>query len=100
MFVVSVRVHVLAEHVPAFIEVILTNARASRQEHGNVRFDVLQSAEDPCRFTLYEVYKHEADFHAHQKTPHYLAFREAAAPMMASPRIGEKHHSLFPEPWQ
>ncbi len=100
MFVVCVRVHVLTEHLPSFIAVILTNARATRQEPGNLRFDVLQSAEDPCRFTLYEVYKDESGFHAHQKTAHYLAFREAAAVMMASPRIGEKYHSLFPEPWE
>ena len=100
MFVVCVRVHVLAEQLLAFIEVILANARATRQEPGNVRFDVLQSIEDPCRFTLYEVYGDEAGFQAHQQTPHYLAFRAAAAAMMASPRSGEKFRSLFPEPWQ
>ncbi len=100
MFVVCVRVHVLSEHLSAFIEAVLTNARASRQEPGNVRFDVLQQIDDPCRFTLYEVYYEEAGFIAHQQTPHYLAFRAAAAPMMASPRIGEKHRNLLPEPWQ
>lgn len=99
MFVVCVRVHVIAEHVPAFTAVILTNARATRHEPGNLRFDVLQSIDDPCRFTLYEVYQDEAGFKAHQQTPHYLAFRAAAESMMASPRIGEKYRSVFPEPW-
>lgn len=100
MFVVCVRVHVIAEHVDAFITATLENARGTRQEPGNLRFDVLQWVEDPCRFTLYEAYSDEAGFKAHQQTAHYLSWRAAVAPMMASPRVGEKHRCLFPEPWQ
>ena len=100
MYVVCVRVHVIAEQVAAFIAATQENAHGTRQEPDNVRFDVLQSVEDPCRFTLYEVYRDESGFKAHQQTPHYLAWRAAVAPLMASPRVGEKHRSLFPEPWQ
>jgi quinol monooxygenase YgiN len=49
---------------------------------------------------LYEVYHDESGFKAHQQTPHYSTWKETVASMMAVPRIGEKHHSLFPEPWQ
>ena len=100
MFVVCVRIQVIPEHIAAFTAAIHTNALATRREPGNVRFDVLQLVDDPGRFTLYEVYVDEAGFMAHQQTPHYLAWRAAVAPMMQSPRIGEKHRSLFPEPWQ
>ena len=100
MFVVCVRIHVVAEQVAAFIAATLENARGTRQEPGNVRFDVLHWVDDPSRFTLYEAYHDEAGFKAHQQTAHYLAWRAAVAPMMASPRVGEKHHCLFPEPWQ
>ena len=100
MFVVCVKVQVIAEHREAFIAATRENALGTRQEPRNARFDVLQSLDDPSRFTLYEVYKDEAGFKEHQQTPHYLAWRAAVAPMMASPRLGEKHHSLFPEPWQ
>ncbi len=100
MFVVCVKVHVIAEQVEAFIAATADNARATRQEPRNVRFDVLQALDDPSRFTLYEVYQDEAGFKEHQQTSHYLAWRAAVAPMMASPRVGEKHRSLFPEPWQ
>ncbi|HRI54321.1 MAG TPA: antibiotic biosynthesis monooxygenase [Pseudomonadota bacterium] len=100
MFVVCVKVQVIAEHVEAFIAATRENALATRQEPRNARFDVLQALDDPSHFTLYEVYKDEAGFKEHQQTPHYLAWRAAVASMMKSPRVGEKHRSLLPEPWQ
>jgi quinol monooxygenase YgiN len=96
MFVVFVSVHVKEGQVPAFTEAILENARNTRREPGNVRFDVLQQEQDPSRFMLYEVYRTPDDFAAHQKTPHYLKFKERVAEWMAEPRVGVKHHSLFP----
>jgi autoinducer 2-degrading protein len=99
MFVVVVRVHVVADRVADFIAATLANAAGTRREPGNLRFDVLQQNEDPTRFTLYEVYHDEAGFKAHQGTPHYLTWKAQVADMMASPRVGEKHHNLFPEPW-
>ena len=96
MHVVCVSVHVKKEKVVQFTEAILENARGTRQESGNVRFDVLQQAEDPTRFLLYEVYHTPADFTAHQQTPHYLRFKELAADWMAEPRVGVKYGNLFP----
>ena len=96
MHVVSVTVHVKPDHVVRFTGAILENARATRQEPGNVRFDVLQHAEDPARFLLYEAYRTPADFTAHQQTPHYLRFKALVADWMAEPRVGTKYKSLFP----
>jgi autoinducer 2-degrading protein len=45
---------------------------------------------------LYEVYRTPDDFAAHQKTPHYLKFKELVADWMAEPRVGVKYRSLFP----
>ena len=99
MYVVCVKVHVVAEHIAEFTEATRENARATRGEPGNVRFDVLRVDGDPTRFFLYEVYCEEADFKAHQQTEHYLRWRERVAPCMASSRVGERHISIFPEPW-
>jgi (4S)-4-hydroxy-5-phosphonooxypentane-2,3-dione isomerase len=95
VFVVSVTVHVKKEQVDAFIQATLENARNTRLEPGNVRFDVLQAEQPATRLLLYEAYRSEDDFAAHQKTEHYLRWREAVADMMAQPREGVKHHSLF-----
>ncbi len=96
MYVVCVTVHVKPEHTQEFIEATLKNAQGTRQEPGNVRFDVLQAEEDTNRFFLYEAYHTEADFKVHQQTEHYLTWRETVQDWMAQKRQGLRHHSLFP----
>jgi autoinducer 2-degrading protein len=95
MYVVSVTVHVKPDQVDRFIEATLDNARNTRQEPGNVRFDVLQGEDEVTRFLLYEVYQSKEDFKAHQQTGHYLRWKDAVADAMAQPRQGIKHHSIF-----
>lgn len=99
MYVVIVEVHVLTEKVAEFLRLTRKNHAGTRAEPGNRRFDVLQQNDDPARFVLYEVYEDEAAFHAHQKTPHYLAWRDAVAEFMAEPRKSRKLKSHFPEVW-
>jgi len=96
MYVVCVQVHVHDERVQEFTEAILDNARHTRREPGNVRFDVLRQEQDSTRFLLYEVYRSPADFAAHQQTPHYFRFRDTVADWMAEPRVGVRHESVFP----
>ncbi len=50
MLVVCVHVHVKSEHRAAFAEASMENARHTIQEPGNLRFDVLEQADDPDRF--------------------------------------------------
>jgi len=95
MYVVSVTIHVKPDQLDSFIQATLGNARHTRQESGNIRFDVLQAEDDPARFLLYEAYQTKEDFAKHQQTPHYLRWKESVAEAMAQPRQGIKHHSLF-----
>jgi autoinducer 2-degrading protein len=97
MHVVCVHVHVKPEHRDAFIAESLENGRHTIHEPGNLRFDVLQKADEPNRFVLYEVYRDEAGMKAHKETPHYARWAAAVAPWMAEPRQGVKYQSLFPE---
>ena len=99
MYVVCVRIEVEPGREDDFIAATLENHRATRLEPGNNRFDVLRHLAEPKRFFLYEVYKSEQDFIGHQKTPHYLHWKEQVAPMMAVPRVGDRYQSLLPEPW-
>lgn len=96
MHVTIVHVWVKPERIDAFIEATRLNHEASIQEPGNRRFDVLQDAEDPAKFILYEAYAQPEDAAAHKNTEHYLAWREAVADMMAAPRQGLAHKGLFP----
>lgn len=88
MKIVHVAVHVLPEHVEAFIQATLDNARASLLEPGIARFDVVQSTNDPTRFVLVEVYRNADAPAAHKATAHYARWRDTVAPMMAGPRVG------------
>ena len=97
MYVVCVSVLVKPENVEDFKEAVLVNARETRKEPANVRFDVLQGEDDRARFFLYEVYRDGESFRAHQETEHYLAWRETVKDWMAEPRRGVKYRSLFPE---
>lgn len=95
MYVISVTALVKPSSVPQFIEATLDNARHTRLEPGNLRFDVLQAEEDPTRFLLYEAYKAKDDVSHHHQTPHYLRWKQAVSDYMAQPRQGVKHNSLF-----
>jgi autoinducer 2-degrading protein len=97
MYVACVTVHVKPAFVAQFIEATLENARSSRQEPENIRFDVLQAEDDPNRFFLYEVYQTKDGSVAHKKTPHYLKWRETVTDWMTEPRTGVTHNSLFPD---
>ncbi len=97
MYVVCVTIRVKPEHVDEFIEATLANARGTRHEPGNLRFDVLQRDTEKNEFFLYEVYHGEKDFKAHQQTEHYHTWRNAVENWMAEPRKGLRYTSLFPE---
>lgn len=96
MLIVVVSVHVVQSGIEAFERATLENARASLQEPGIARFDVLQDRDDPSRFQLIEVYRDEGAVAAHKGTPHYAAWRDAVAPLMASPRTSRKYVNVAP----
>ncbi len=96
MFIVCVSVFVKTEYREAFTEASLENARNTRKEPKNLRFDVLQCLDDSDRFFLYEVYRDESGMDDHKTTSHYQKWRETVEEMMAKPREGIKHNNLFP----
>lgn len=96
MLIVIVNVHVTADGIETFRAETLKNARASLKEPGIARFDCLEDEADPQRFVLVEVYRDAAAPAAHKETPHYLAWRDAVAPLMASPRVRHEYRNLAP----
>ncbi len=96
MIVTLVYVQVKSEFVKVFIQATRENHENSVKENGNIRFDILQDANDPAKFVLYEAYTTEQAVAAHKETAHYLKWRDTVAPWMAKPREGVKHNLLFP----
>lgn len=96
MLVVHVHCHVKPESVAAFRRASLANARASIQEPGILRFDVLEQEGDPRRFVLVEVYRTPEDPARHKETEHYARWRDTVAEMMAEPRSSVKFAPAWP----
>jgi (4S)-4-hydroxy-5-phosphonooxypentane-2,3-dione isomerase len=96
MFIVHVNIRVKPEFLEPFKQATLADARASVQEPGVARFDVVQQSDDPTRFALVEVYRDVQANAAHKETKHYATWRDAVAPMMAEPRSSVKFANVFP----
>lgn len=96
MHVTLVHVEVHPRHIDDFIAATRDNHLAALNEPGNRRFDVLQSADDPSRFVLYEAYDSAHHAAAHKETPHYLRWRDRVASFMAKPREGKVFRACFP----
>ena len=97
MHIVHIDVHVKPESVEEFIQVTIENARASVQEPGIARFDLVQQQDDATRFVLVEVYRTLEAAAAHKETVHYAKWRDAVAPMMAEPRQRVLYNAVFPD---
>jgi (4S)-4-hydroxy-5-phosphonooxypentane-2,3-dione isomerase len=69
-------------------QLILENVSSSlRNASGCLRFDVLEEAGEPCRFTLYGVYRDAADLDAHLRSCHFESFSEAMRDIFVSQSI-------------
>ena len=97
MHVTLVHVHVNLENIEGFVAATRRNREGSVTEPGNIRFDVLQSEDEPSRFILVEIFRDADAAAAHKTTPHYLAWRDEVAPWMAAPREGKRYQMLAPE---
>ena len=97
MHIVHVVVRVIPGQEAAFERATLENARASLQEPGVARFDVLRQQDDPARFVLVEVYRNPEAALAHKETAHYARWRDTVAGMMAEPRASVKYTNVHPD---
>lgn len=91
MQVLFVTLRVKPDKIDDFLELVQYNHQNTRQEPGNLRFDVLRSQDDPARFALYEVYRTPDDVSAHQQTAHYARWKSTIDGLLAEPR----HRAMF-----
>ncbi len=97
MIVTCVYVKVKPESVEGFIKATIANHKGSVKEPGNLRFDLIQQADDPTRFMIYEAYESEEAAAAHKNTSHYLEWRDAVKDMMFEPRQGVRYNIIEPK---
>ena len=77
MHVITVTFDVKPDHVNAFREAMLEQARASLDRETDChQFDVAFDPDEPTVCFLYELYSNRAAFEAHLRTPHFKKFDE------------------------
>jgi autoinducer 2-degrading protein len=96
MVVTTVMIRVKPSHIDDFINASIANHERSSEEPGNMRFDLLQSAEDPTAFMLYEAYESKEAAAAHKQTRHYEVWRDTVAQWMSEPRKGIAYKGIRP----
>ena len=96
-FVLIVEFDVKPDHVEKFRQLIETNARASvANEPGCLQFDVLQKADAPNQFVLYEVYASEDAFKAHMPLAHTQTFLSQAKVLITRQSAGRFQRVVAP----
>lgn len=93
MVVMQITHHIKPEHVELYTEATLANARATRKESGNVRFDLLRDASDPCRFQLYEAYVDREANQVHLASAHFATWKSAVQDVFAD-RVIHKFEAI------
>ena len=82
---VAVIAHVDVAPNPAVAPMLACLAQASRQEPGNLRFDVLQHTMRGNHFTVIEGWQNQQALDAHVAAAHTRQYRDAIQPMTGSP---------------
>lgn len=82
------------ENLDAFLAEVRANARESIGEKGVLRFEILQQAEDPCQFLLYEVYESQEALENHRQTTHFARWLEYGVPLLSKPRERMIYHQI------
>lgn len=97
MIVTCVYVHVKPEVINEFLIATKNNHSESVKEPGNLRFDLIQQADDLTRFMIYEAYESESAAAKHKTTAHYLKWKDLVNDFMFEPRVGVRYNIIEPD---
>jgi len=95
MYILCVTAYIKPENISDFLAITSEYASRTRQEHGNVRYDVSQSEEDSTCFVIYEAYQSKEDFLFHRATAYALDWKERIEAWMARARQRIRCNSII-----
>ncbi len=96
MIVTCVYINVKPDMINSFITATTANHKESVREPGNLRFDLIQQADAPNKFMLYEAYETEDAAADHKTTAHYIKWRDEVKDYMEEPRQGIRYNIIEP----
>lgn len=74
---VTAQFFIKSECVEEFKSLASTLIKSTREEEGNVFYQLYQSVEKPNDFLFYEIFKDQQSFDFHAGTPHFQNFVKA-----------------------
>ena len=85
MMIIHAHLQVKPEQEQAFLDECKILVPASREEAGNISYELKKSTEQDGHFTMVEVWKDAEAIAAHNTSEHFTAFGQKAAAFMAAP---------------
>lgn len=85
MFLIAARVEVKPECRQAFVEASKAIIAGTRAEGGCISYALHEDVHQPGRFLFYEEWQSAKAIETHFQEPHFVAFGEAIADLVASP---------------
>ena len=97
MISIFVTINIKEGFIDKFREASFGDSEGSvRDELGCFRFDILQNAESPHVFHLYEVYEDDQAFETHKTAPHFKKWFSAVEPWIVGEIKSVKMRTVFP----
>lgn len=85
MIVVHAKMQIQATAKTQFLEEMKTLQAASREEQGNISYELLEHTEQPNTYIMIEVWKDQEAIAQHNASSHFQAFVSQAPQFMAAP---------------
>ena len=97
MYTVILFNKILAEHVDDYIVNMRVCAEKTNQEPGCIRYEVMQDVDDPTIMCLFQVFRDEAAYQAHQDSEHHRVWIEMSG-SWRDPSARNRHEMRYITP--
>ena len=98
MYSLFVTMHVQPEHTETVYQATMDIAKASVNEPGCYRYDVLRDPDNPTTFYIFEVFRDRESHQAHTKTAHFTEWVNTAAHLLDGDMSIVVMATAFPSP--
>ena len=92
MYTVVLFTKVLPEHIDDYIKNMRICAEATNKEPGCIRYESMQDVDDPTMMCLFQVFKDEDAYQAHQDAEHHRVWIDVSTSWRD--QSGRKRHQL------
>lgn len=85
MLIIHAHMQVKPDQEQAFLEASKVLVQASREEAGNISYDLKKSTEEGQQYTMIEIWENLGAIETHNTSEHFTVFVKQAQAFMAAP---------------